>query len=339
MSDTIEVLITMSFDEDLVKQLSEISPRLHLQVIPAQQSQDVPAEVWQRVEVLYTNRILPKPEEAPRLQWIQLHWAGADHALDSPILTKTGLQVTTLSGTSASQMAEHALMMMLALGHRLPEAFALQKRGEWPEERWKRFSPLELRDSTVGIVGYGSIGRQIARLLTSFGAHVLATKRDVMHPADTGYIPEGLGDVAGDLVHRLYPPQALKAMLALCDFVVVCTPLTPETRNLLSTDELAALKPNAYLIGLSRGGVIDQNALIPLLRDQKIGGAALDVFPTEPLPADSPLWKLPNVIITPHVAGFSPHYDERAVLLFSENLQRYLAGLPLYNRINMEKKY
>ncbi|OGO73172.1 MAG: hypothetical protein A2Z49_09675 [Chloroflexi bacterium RBG_19FT_COMBO_56_12] len=329
----------MNLNEALVKQLTELSPRLHIQVLNAQQSQDVPAEVWGRVEVLYTNRVLPTPEEAPRLQWIQLHWAGADHAVDAPILARPGVQATTLSGASASQMAEHAVMMMLALGHHLPEASALQKRTEWPDERWKRFSPKELRDSTVGIVGYGSIGRQIARLLQAFGAEVLATKRDVMHPADTGYIPEGLGDPTGELVNRLYPPQALRSMLKLCDFVVVCTPLSFETRNLLGAEELAALKPGAYLVALSRGGVVDHNALLPLLRDQKIGGAALDVFPNEPLLADSPFWKLPNVIITPHVAGFSPHYDERAVLLFSENLQRYLSGLPLYNRINLEKKY
>jgi len=329
----------MNFDEGLVKQLTELSPRLHIQVLNAQQSQDIPAEVWERIEVLYTNRVLPTPEEAPRLQWIQLHWAGADHAVDAPILARPGVQATTLSGSSASQMAEHAVMMMLALGHRLPEALALQKRGEWPEERWKRFSPLELRGSTVGIVGYGSIGRQIARLLQSFGAVVLACKRDAMHPADTGYIPKGLGDLTGDLVQRLYPPQALRSMLKLCDFVVVCTPLTAETRNSIGAEELAAMKPGAYLVAVSRGGIIDHNAMLPLLRDQKLGGAALDVFPNEPLPADSPFWKLPNVIITPHIAGFSPHYDERAIELFSENLQRYLSGLPLYNRISLERKY
>jgi phosphoglycerate dehydrogenase-like enzyme len=339
MSDTVEVLITVNFSEALVKQLAEISSRLHLQVLVANQSQDIPAEAWERAEVLYTHRVLPTPEEAPRLQWIQFHWAGADHAVDLPLLARPGLQATTMSGASASQMAEHAVMMMLALGHHLPDANALQRRSEWPAERWERFSPKELRGNTVGIVGYGSVGRQIARLLSAFGAQVLATKRDAMHPEDNGYIPEGQGDPTGDLVQRLYPPQALRSMLKLCDYVVVCTPLTAETRNLLGAEELAALKPGAYLVALSRGGIIDHNALLPLLRDQKIAGAALDVFPTEPLPADSPLWKLPNVIITPHVAGFSPEYDQRAVVLFAENLQRYLAGLPLYNRISLESKY
>jgi phosphoglycerate dehydrogenase-like enzyme len=176
-------------------------------------------------------------------------------------------------------------------------------------------------------------------MVTGFGAAVLATKRDVMHPADGGYMPEGLGDPHGDLVRRLYPPQALRSMLKECDFVVVCAPLTAETRNLLGAAELAALKPGAYLVAISRGGLIDYTALLPLLREQKIGGAALDVFPTEPLPADSPFWKLPNVIVTPHIAGFSPDYDRRAVVLFAENLQRYLSGLPLYNRINLEREY
>jgi phosphoglycerate dehydrogenase-like enzyme len=179
----------------------------------------------------------------------------------------------------------------------------------------------------------------VARLLQTFGATILAAKRDLMHPEDTGYNLEGLGDSGGDLVHRLYPPQALRSMLKKCDFVVVTVPLTTATRGLLNAEALAALKPSACLVDLSRGGVVDHTALIAMLRERKIAGAALDVFPTEPLPADSPLWKLPNVLITPHIAGFSPHYDQRAVDLFAENLHRYLAGLPLYNRLNLEMEY
>ena len=339
MNDPVEVVITLKFLEGLIKPLVELSPRLHVQVIHARETSDIPTEIWERVEVLYTTRVIPTPEEAPRLKWIQFHWAGADHAVQAPILAKPGVQATTLSGASVTQMAEHALMMLLALGHHLPEAGALQKRAEWPLDRWERFSPQELCGSTVGIIGYGSVGREIARLLSGFGATILATKRDAMHPADTGYLPKGLGDPNGDLVQRLYPPQALRSMLKECDFVVVCAPLTSETHNWLDAEALAACKPGAYLVSLSRGGIVDENALIPLLREQKIGGAALDVFSSEPLPADSPLWKLPNVIITPHVAGFSPHYDQRAVVLFAENLQRYLSGLPLHNRINIEKEY
>jgi phosphoglycerate dehydrogenase-like enzyme len=339
MSNPIEVLVTLPFSEELVRQLSEVSPRLHVQVIATSKVEDIPPEVWAQVEVLYTNRVLPDPELAPRLAWIQFHWAGIDHALEAPILQKPGLVATSLSGASASQMAEHAVMMMLALGHHLPEAIQLQRKSEWPAARWEIFKPVELRGSTVGIIGYGSVGRQIAQLLFTFGAAVLATKRDVMHPEDTGYTPEGLGDPPGDLVHRLYPPQALRSMLRECDFAVVCLPRTPATLGMVGAEALSALKPSAYLVDISRGGIVDHTALISMLREHKLAGAALDVYPTEPLPADSPLWKMPNVFITPHVAGFSPRYNERAAVLFAENLHRYLAGLPLHNRLHLEKGY
>ncbi|MBN2148200.1 MAG: D-2-hydroxyacid dehydrogenase [Anaerolineales bacterium] len=337
--ETIEILIILSLADALINQLRDISPLLKINLIPARKADEIPDAVWEKVEVLYTNRVLPLPEKAPRLTWIQFHWAGIDHALDAPILRREGLVATSLSGASAPQMAEHVLMMLLALGHHLPEAIQYQKRSEWPADRWGQFSPQELRGSTVGIVGYGSVGRQVARLLQAFDVTVLATKRDAMHPEDTGYIMPGLGDPPGDLVHRLYPPQALISMLKLCDFVVVSVPLAQSTHSILGAEELAALKPTAYLVDASRGGIVDHSALIPLLREHKIAGAALDVFPTEPLPADSPLWKMPNVLITPHIAGFSPAYDERAVALFAENLQRYLANLPLFNRLNLDWGY
>jgi phosphoglycerate dehydrogenase-like enzyme len=339
MDDSIEVLLTLPFTDDLIKKITDVSPRIALEKIVARKAEDISDEIWKRVEVLYTNRVLPKPEQALRMRWIQFHWAGLDHALDEPILHREEMNITSMSGASASQMAEHAVMMMLALGHHLPDIFAHQKRAEWPSGRWELFNPHELRGSTVGIIGYGSIGRQIARILQTFGATVLATKRDIRHPEDTGYTLEGMGDPNGDMVNRLYPPQALSSLLKECDYVVVTLPRTTATRGYLGAKELAALKPGAYLVDISRGDIVDHNALIPLLREHKIAGAALDVFPVEPLPADSPLWKLPNVILTPHIAGFSPHYDERAAELFALNLRRYLEELPLYNRLDVTLEY
>ena len=339
MKEPIEVLITLAFPEPLLSRLREISPRLQITQIRARKPDDVPSDVWEKVQVLYTDDVLPRPEQAPNLRWIQFHWAGVDHALDAPILRKENLVATTLSGAAASQMAEYAIMMMLALGHHLPLAFAYKDRAEWPRNRWESFSPRELRDSVVGIVGYGSIGRQTARLLQAFGAEVLATKRDVLHPADSGYIPEGQGDPEAIFVHRLYPSEALISMVKECHFVVVTVPLSEDTRNMIGKAELEAMKPSAYLIDVSRGGIVDHQALIPALRDGKIAGAAIDVYPQEPLPPDSPLWKMSNVILTPHVAGITSNYDKRAVRLFAENLNRYLAGLPLYNRIDLERGY
>jgi len=339
MTPSVEVLITLPFPEDLVAQLRSVSPRLHVTVHKAGKPEEVPAELWQRVEVLYTDSVLPKPEQAPKLRWIQFHWAGLEKFMDAPILKKPGLHATSLSGAAAPQMAEYVLLMLLAFGHRLPELLENQRKMEWPRDRWKRFSPKELNDSIAGIVGYGSIGREVGRLLHEFGATVLATKRDAMQPEDPGYTPEGLGDPQGGLVSRLYPPQAIRSMLKECDFVVITVPLTSETQDLIGAEELAAMKSTAYLVDVSRGGVVNQSALVAALREKRIAGAALDVFPEEPLPPDSPLWKMPNVIVTPHIAGLTPRYDERAVDLFAENLHRYLAGLPLYNLIDVHSGY
>lgn len=339
MSNPIEVLITTPFSDEPVSRLREISPRLAINLMKARNVADLPPEVWTRTEVLYTNRAIPTMEQAPNLRWIQFHWAGVDHILNDPILKKPDLVATTLSGAAAPQIAEHILMMMLSFGHHLPELITNQKKAEWPRDRWERFVPVELSSATVGIIGYGSIGRQVARLLQPFGPTILATKRDAKHPEDYDYIPEGMGDPSGAFVHRLYPPEALHSMLKECDFVIITVPKTPATDGLVAAEALAVLKPTAYLIDISRGGILDHNALMLALRDRKIAGAAVDVFPEEPLPADSPLWKMSNVIATPHISGNTKFYDERALELFASNLQRYLSGQALFNRIDPERGY
>ena len=335
----VDVLITMPFSTSLVKPLQEVSPLLRITVRPAQNTNEVPDELWKRCEVLYTDRIIPDEELAPNLKWVQHHYAGIDSSVDLIATVRPKMTVTTLSGAATSQIAEYVLTMLLAFGRQLPALSANQTKSEWPKDRWERFKPRELRTSAVGIIGYGSIGRQVARLLREFGATVLATKNDAMHPADDGYTPEGMGDPSGDFVHRLYPAQAIKSMLKDCDFIVVAVPLSGQTRGLVNAEVLSACKPTAYLIDISRGGIVDHSALIKALNDHKLAGAALDVFPEEPLPKKSPLWEMPNVIITPHIAGVSAHYDERAMKLFAENLSRYMADLPLYNVFDLKKGY
>jgi phosphoglycerate dehydrogenase-like enzyme len=255
------------------------------------------------------------------------------------VVKKDGIQVTTLSGAAAPQMAEYVLTMMLALSRKLPALLNGQKKSEWPKDRFERYTPFELNGKTVGIVGYGSIGRQLARLLQPFGVQILATKRNAMNPHDEGYTPEGLGDPLGELVHRVYPPQALKSMLKECNYVIVTAPLTKETEGMLNTNMLSALKPGSYLVDVSRGNVVNLNDLIDVLKSGQLAGAALDVFPEEPLPQSSPLWQMPGVIITPHISGGSSNYNERAAALFSENIHRYLAGLRLYNLFDHSRGY
>lgn len=339
MAAPIHLLITLALDDELVARIGGLSPRLEVTVHPADSPDEISRQRWEETEILYTGDVLPEIEWVPKLRWIQFNWAGVDRVIDSPILQLDGLVATTLSGANSAQVAEYVLMMLLALGHHLPKLFTLQQQSEWPSARWKNFSPKELSQSTVGIVGYGSIGRQIARLLSGFGGTVLAVKRDAMHPQDNGYYLQGQGDPDGDLVHRLYPPQALRAMLKESDFVVVSLPYTSETHHLIGEAELAAMGPNTCLIDISRGNIVDHQALVKALKGGQIGGAALDVFPEEPLPEDSPLWQAPNVIITPHLSGITPYYDQRAIDLLIENLNRYLTELPLYNQVNLQRGY
>ena len=335
----VEILITIPFDEPLIDQIRQISPRLRVIAQPVRRVEEIPNEMWNRIEVLYTDRVLPDPALVPALRWLQFHFAGIDFAVESPLLKNRNIVVTTLSGAAAPQMAEYAVTMMLALGHRLYEIYNSQNRAEWPHDRFEHFGPTELRGSTVGLVGYGSIGREVARLLQPFGTTILAAKRDVRHPQDAGYTEEGLGDPEGNYFTRLYPIQALKSMLKLCDFVVVCVPLTPDTRNLISEAELTVLKPTAQLINIGRGGVVDQAALFTALQERHLAGAALDVFAEEPLPSSSPFWRMPNVIVTPHIGGMSAAYQYRAIKLFTENLKRYLEGITLLNRFDVMKGY
>lgn len=335
----IEVLTTVPFPEAVMQQLRSLSPRIRITFNPATKNEEISREVWQRTEVLYTDILLPDLTQVPNLKWVQFHYAGVDFIHGSDLLNRKELKITSMSGASAIQEGEYILMMLLALGHHMKDLAVNQGKAEWPEDRWNRFSPVELTGSTVGLVGYGSISREVARLLRPFNVTVLAAKRDVMHPEDRGYNIEGHGDPGGDYFSRLYPIEALKSMLKECDYVVVTVPLTPSTNGLIGEEELRSMKPGAFLVHVSRGGVVNEKALLQVLTEKHLAGAAVDVFSQEPLPPENPLWKAPNLILTPHVSGFSPKYKERAGIMFAENLKRYLRADPLLNEYQPERHY
>jgi len=339
MSDLIRVFIlTQSpIPDPLIETLRSVSPRLAVTHRTAHSLDELGSDAWHGVEVLYTTGLLPPPEVAPDLRWVQGHFAGVDSVIEHPLLKR--VKLTSASGIHAPEMGEYVLMMMLAFAHHLPRMIQHQRQAEWPKERWALFAPQELRGSTVGIAGYGSIGREVARLARAFGMRVLATKRDLSHMTDSGWELPEVGDASAGHVDRLFAPEALVDMLGECDYVVLSLPLTPETRGLINAEALKRMKSSAVLINISRGGVIDEAALIDALRAGTIGGAALDVFEREPLPASSPLWELPNVILSPHVSGFTLRYDERAMTLFAENLRRYIAGQVLLNEVDLQRGY
>ncbi|MEI8131263.1 MAG: D-2-hydroxyacid dehydrogenase [Leptolinea sp.] len=338
-SDPLQILITMPFTEQQVDMIRAVSPLLKVTAIRAHQPNEIPGELWAKTDILYTDTVLPDPSIAPNLKWIQFHYTGIDYALNNSLLKKPDLMITNMSGANAPQVAEYALTLMLALSTNLKAMVENQLKSAWPAKRWENFRQHELRGSTVGLVGYGSIAREIARLLVPFGAIILAAKRDLRQLKDEGYFPAGLGDPDGDLFTRLYPIEALKSMLKECDYVVLALPYTPTTRNLFSTEEFGSMKPSALFIDLSRGGIVDLTAMKEALEKKVIAGAAIDVFPEEPLPANSPLWKLPNTIISPHVGGVSTQYNNRAAELFCANIRRYLQKAALLNRFDPEKGY
>lgn len=332
----IQVVVAMDFSDEIIAKLRAISPQLHIE----RHFPTVADNVWADTEILYTVRHFPEPAQAPRLRWIQTHFAGVDSIVKLPIVRTEDVEITTGSGIHAVQMAEYTLAMMLAFAYNIPKALQLQAKAEWPKSPMEVFAPYQLRGQTLGIAGYGSIGRELARLAFAFGMTVLATKRNLKETTDyEGYAVAGTGDPDGAIPARLYPPEALTSMVTLCDWVVVTTPLVDGAPPVITEEVLHAMKKNAVLVNVARGAVIDEAALITALSSKKIAGAALDVFKEEPLPSTSPLWNLDNVILTPHISGNSAKLHEKAAALFAENLQRYVENKPLLNRFERKRGY
>lgn len=334
--EPVQVVVAVDFSDALIQQLREVSPRLKVE----RHFPNVPDRAWGEAEILYTIRTMPPPAQAPRLRWIQLHTAGVEHVLREPIVQAEDVEVTTTSGIHATPIAEYCLQMMLAFNYRLTAMLDYQRRAEWVPDPRKVFMPRELRGQTLGIVGYGSIGRELARIADALGIRVLAIKRDVMHPADEdGYRELGTGDPEGDIPLRLYPPEAIGSMAKECDYLVVAAPMTDSSRHFIDGEVLKGMKKTAVLINIARGALVDEADLISALAAGRIGGAALDVFEEEPLPTTSPLWNMENVIITPHISGWTVRYHEKAAALFIDNLTRYLDNKPLLNRLRRDRGY
>ncbi|RMG93874.1 MAG: D-2-hydroxyacid dehydrogenase [Chloroflexi bacterium] len=331
------MLITAPFPPHLLDKIRAVSPEIKLEQMTLIDGR-WPDNKTTEAEVYYAIHGLPRPEQAPNLRWIQTHWAGVDAIINTPIWN-SDILITSASGVHAPNMAQYVFAMILAFAHRVPAWLKYQQKGEWPTQRWEKFVPQELRGKTIGILGYGSIGREVARLAKAFGMRVLVTKRDARRTEDTGFMIPGVGDPTGNLPDRIYPGEATRSMVAECDYVVITLPHTSKTHHIFDEAMFRQMKPNCVVINVGRGGLIDEKALIKALKKGWIAGAGLDVFETEPLPESSPLWQMENVILTPHISGFTPYYDDRVTDLFAENLRRYLAGEPLLNVVNRDEEY
>ncbi|MDQ2674326.1 MAG: D-2-hydroxyacid dehydrogenase [Chloroflexota bacterium] len=257
---------------------------------------------------------------SPGLRWIHSASAGVDR-IATPAVRERNLTVTNARGVFSRPIAEYVVMMSLAIARRLPQLLELQR-----ERTWQPLRGRELAELTVGIVGYGSIGEEVARLLAPFGCRILATRR---HPE------RGTSHGAVELLGL----DRLDGLLETSDIVVVAAPLTEETAGLIGAEQLTRMREDAWLINIARGRLLDELALRRALEAGWIGGAVLDVFSEEPLPPDSPLYGTPNLVITPHTSWASDRVIERTVELFVDNLRRDAAGEPLRNTVDLDAGY
>lgn len=257
---------------------------------------------------------------AQRLRWLS-SWAAGVERVARPALLSRGIVLSNASGVHGPNIAEHLLAMILMFTRAMPRLHRAQLARRWERNLASRADgPGELTGKTLLIVGLGRIGEALAVRARPFGVRIVAVKHDPSTRHD-----------AGVAVDELVGMDALDEVLGRADHVCLTVPLTHDTHHLIDARRLALLRAGAYLYNIARGPVIDQAALVDALRGGRLAGAGLDVFEHEPLPEDSPLWDLDNVILTPHVAGVTPHYFERAAALFADNLDRFLAGQPLRN--------
>lgn len=272
---------------------------------------------------------------APHLRWIH-STAAAIHQLLIPEIVNSNIIITNARSVHGPVVAEHVLALMFALAKRLKTAQLFQQEHRWGQELMTAEQPpiRELRDSVLGIVGVGSIGGHVARVASSIGMKVIAVRANPTKGVDWVEPSDPMR-----ALHRVYDPKDIHRMLEESDFVVISAPVTSATTKLIDSAALAVMKSDAYLINIARGALIDEKALVRALQEKKIGGAALDVFEEEPLPAESPLWALENVLITPHQAGISHKLWERQYTLFSDNLSRFLKGAPLIGVVNKKAGY
>lgn len=342
------VVVTFGLEPGLVERIRAVDPRVEVSVLgqdalallrsrrrfPSERQAATPLaeleEALADADVLFGfwGGALPdlvRPGNVPRrLRWMQVTSAGVERV--DPGLIRAGMTFTTVSGLHATPIAEFVLTYMLMFEKGWPALARNQAAGVYD----RMVMPRNLSDRTIGIVGMGAIGLECARLAKAIGCRVLAIRRSF---SERG--PDAVADEA-------LPPGDLDYLLSESDYVVLAVPLTEETRGLIGADQLrtmGARGQRSYLVNIARGDVVDEAALIEALHEGVIAGAALDVFEREPLPADSPLWGLDNVILTPHISGGNENYNEVATSIFCDNLRRYLDGEPLRNVVDPDRGY
>ena len=331
----VNVVVTASMDKQAIpidlKGIADISPRIRVtdasELLAQEQKGDLNSKekfdaILQDADVIFAARLpVDVLKRSLRLKWVQVMAAGVDRHLDKEMINSP-VVLTNVSGIHAVPIAEYILCTMLMFVKRMPSYYQLKQ-----EKKWIRYDSTVLRGKTLGVIGLGHIGSELARLARCFGMKVIATRRSVTEHSRARY------------VDQLIPRQRLPDLLSQSDFVALTLPSTSETTHLIGEKELRLMKQTAIIINIGRGNIIDEEALIKALQEHWIAGAGLDVFTSEPLPQDSPLWDLPNVIFTPHIAGSMEDYNAQSTSVFIENLKRFLEGKRLLRIVNKKRGF
>lgn len=317
------ILINLESDRLTEEQLSQIQSAVPDMTVRMTRDLDEIESLLDDVEIAVGGLPHHLISRARRLRWMQQWGAGADWLLRTPEAVQHSFVLTSASGVHAIPISEQIIGYLLAFARGLHRSICAQVRHEWHRET--KESLFELANKTMVLIGVGAIGGRTAEIAVALGMRVLGVRRDPQIE---------LPNIAA-----MYGPDQLLNVLPQADFVVLTVPLTEETRGMIGERELRAMKPTAYLVNIGRGATVDQDALIRALQKGWIAGAGLDVFTPEPLPRDSPLWEMENVIITGHYAGMTPEYDTRALEILLENLQRYRAGQTLINIVDKQLGY
>lgn len=316
----------LSFSEGNLKKIRSVSPKINLQdassLLTEEQAGNLAHQkelnaMLGEAEVILARQLPPNLiKRASKLKWLQMTFAGMESIVTDKDLVESPVKLTNASGIQAEAISEYVITLILAFDKHLP-TFAELKR----QKSWKPLTMVGVASQTIGILGLGNIGKEVAKRAKALGMHVIAYDR-----------PRKL--MRAQYVDKLVTGDQIADVFKEGDFVVSCLPATPRTTGLIGEKELRMMKPTAHLINISRGAVVQENVLIRALREKWIAGAGLDVFATEPLPADSPLWELPNTILSPHCCGRLDDTDDRVVDLFSANLKRYVDGKRLLNLVD-----
>ena len=340
-SARINYLSTLTFGEDLLSEVAAATDGVEVLQIPAETVDDIDPAVWAEVDVLHTSSVVCDPAVAPRLRWVQLDTSGVDHLRAHPIWN-SDVQITTIGGVSPVPLSEYVIWAMIGMAHRLPELLRTRETRSWPDpaDRWQRMLPAPLRGATVGIVGYGRIGREIGRLATALGMTVVGLTRTAGQDAQPrGELFDFVDPAAAPPPVDLLGPGQLHELMRRADYLVVVVPLTDATAGMIDAAAIGQMKEGAALINVARGGIVDEAALRAALRTGRIRAAVLDVFDEEPLAPDDPWWTEPNVFVTPHVSGLAPAYATQVATIVRENMRRFGSGLPLTNVVDRAHGY